>query len=258
VKVGQEQAHSLVELPDSELRFLTELGRTCSEEDIHMLFDMALKGVGDISKASDPRVVLEMVLLRMAGAPKLIEIQKFFANVAAGIPAGLSTGITSPEKATLTKMAMTSKPLPTKQAPPKPASALSLNPQDRWFDLVQNIKSSDSLLGAKIENLMYISEKNKVIELAIPAKMTFLRGQVSDSATKEKLQSFIDHTWGPGYAFEIKLSQEAAVGTSAKALEQQKEQKKQQTLTEQVAAHPKVIAATAAFGSQIKSIKGTT
>ena len=34
-------------------------------EDLHLLFDMALKGAQDLARASDPLLVLEMVLLRM-------------------------------------------------------------------------------------------------------------------------------------------------------------------------------------------------
>lgn len=75
VKVSEAQASQILEMPDSELLALTEMAQRLSEEDIHMLFDMALKGGNDIPRAQDPRIVLEVTLLRMASAPKLVDLK---------------------------------------------------------------------------------------------------------------------------------------------------------------------------------------
>ena len=74
VKVSESQAASILEMPDTELQALQEMAGRLSEEDIHMLFDMALKGGSDIPRAQDPRIVLEVILLRMASAPKLVDL----------------------------------------------------------------------------------------------------------------------------------------------------------------------------------------
>lgn len=75
VKISETQASQILEMPDSELAALTDMSQRLSEEDIHLLFDMALKGGSDIPRAQDPRIVLEVVLLRMASAPKLIDLK---------------------------------------------------------------------------------------------------------------------------------------------------------------------------------------
>ncbi len=80
IKVSQGEASRLLELPDSELTALQEIADTMSEEDMHLLFDMGLKGAGDIPRAQDPRIVLEVVLLRMASAPKIQDLQTLLAN----------------------------------------------------------------------------------------------------------------------------------------------------------------------------------
>lgn len=71
VKVAGPASQLIEDLQDSELEMFTLWTETLSEEDLHLLFDIALKGTQDILKAFDPRLVLEMVLLRMASAPKI-------------------------------------------------------------------------------------------------------------------------------------------------------------------------------------------
>ncbi|MEK2647093.1 DNA polymerase III subunit gamma/tau [Bdellovibrio sp. BCCA] len=80
VKVSEAQAVQILEMPDSELQALTDMSQRLSEEDIHLLFDMALKGGADIPRAQDPRIVLEVTLLRMASAPKLVDLKTLLQN----------------------------------------------------------------------------------------------------------------------------------------------------------------------------------
>ncbi|MDG0815115.1 DNA polymerase III subunit gamma/tau [Bdellovibrio svalbardensis] len=75
VKVSGNQVDQILEMPDSEMNALNDMSQKLSEEDIHLLFDMALKGGSDIPRAQDPRIVLEVVLLRMASAPKLTDLK---------------------------------------------------------------------------------------------------------------------------------------------------------------------------------------
>ena len=70
----QSDMTSYVDLPDAEITELANLAQKTKKEDIHLLFDMALKGSLDILKAQDSRIVLEMLLLRMAHAPQYIDI----------------------------------------------------------------------------------------------------------------------------------------------------------------------------------------
>jgi DNA polymerase-3 subunit gamma/tau len=91
VKVSAEKAAQIIEMPDSELTALQEMAARLPEEDIHMLFDMALKGGQDIPRAQDPRIVLEVVLLRMANAPKLMDLQNLLKG--GEIPAASAGGL---------------------------------------------------------------------------------------------------------------------------------------------------------------------
>lgn len=71
----------VVDLPESEIKFLAELTQPLSKEDLHLLFDMCLKGVSDLGRAQDSRIVLEMLLLRMSAAPNISRLSELAHGV---------------------------------------------------------------------------------------------------------------------------------------------------------------------------------
>ncbi len=80
VRLCQDDPTRVVDLPDSEIQALQALAQEASNEDLHMLFDMSLKTVNDILRSPDPRLVLEMGLLRMAGSPRLAQLSEILAS----------------------------------------------------------------------------------------------------------------------------------------------------------------------------------
>ncbi|MGE0763534.1 MAG: DNA polymerase III subunit gamma/tau, partial [Bdellovibrionales bacterium] len=88
IKVLQGKPGTVVDLPDSEVQSLTILSERVTPEDIHSLFDMALKGTNDLQRAPDTRIAMEMAILRMTAAPrwaKLAEIQTSSSQSTAGL-----------------------------------------------------------------------------------------------------------------------------------------------------------------------------
>lgn len=130
----------ILELPDSELRFLEGLANDVSEEDLHLLFDMALKSAHEIPRSSEPQLVLEMGLLRMSQAPNIAQLSQILKG-------GVPTAAPPLEPAVAPKI--------------HKAEALAQSPQDKWFEFVQKLRSSDALFAAKIENLLFLGEKIK-------------------------------------------------------------------------------------------------
>jgi len=249
---------SIIELPDSEIRFLKDLGATTGEEDIHMLFDMCLKGAGDIAKASEPRIVLEMLLLRMAQAPRIVELAQMLSGQATAQTANTATTISRPSMPAPIA-APKSAPTATASAPQRRMDPIGLNPQEKWFEFVQRIRQADALLAAKVEHLLFLGEKEKVLSLGVPAKMTFIKDQLADAEVRKKLQSFVDQHWSTGYTFTVQLEKGEMIGTSAgmsaKNVSDQKEKKQEEDLADRVANHPLIKSATTALKGQIKSIK---
>lgn len=239
-KLSQGQTSNILELPDSEMRFLEGLANDVSEEDVHLLFDMALKSAAEIPRSSEPKLVLEMCLLRMSQAPMISQLSTLLKGEGrTAVPAVQRTAVAAPT------------PVKTHKAEP-----MGVNPQDRWLDFVQKIRSSDALFAAKVDSLLFLGEKNKVLDLAIPQKMGFLKDQISDKTVQQKLQSFIEKSFGPGYSFQIQSTSDETAGTSAQAMVQNKQKVKDEEMATKVANHPVIKSATSAFKGQIKSIKG--
>lgn len=242
IKISMDSSQKILDLPDSEIRYLSGLAESLSEEEIHLLFDMALKGAADIPRSGDPRIVLEMVLLRMSQAPKLVSLQAFLSGaVTVPAPHPVTTSVAAP------------------MAPVPPAARkidpVGLNPQDKWFEFVQKMRATDALFAAKIESLLFLGQTNKILELAVPTKFAFLKDQLSEVATRNKLQGFIESHFGAGMTHQIQMSKGEAMGTSAQHMVQQKQKVREDEIAQKVADHPLIKSATLAFKGQIKSIK---
>ena len=223
-----------IELPDSEIRYLTDLGADLLYEDLHLLFDMILKGLSDLAKSSDPILVMEVLLLRCAQAPNVVQLGQI----------------------------LDSKPLPA-TAPPKIASeipakklnALGINPQEKWFQFVQNLKHADPILGAKIENLIFVGFTNDRLELSIPSRVSFLAPQFQDKGLLSELEKRVHAEYGPQSQFVILESKQApASGNTAKAIANEKERTKNQEIIEDLSNHPLVKSASQTFKVKIKSV----
>lgn len=126
VKVTPGDVTRVVDLPDNEIERLQELAERLSSEDVHLLFDMALKGGGEIPRAQDPKVVLEMLLLRMAAAPRIANLIEMSANAGEG---GTSSG---PKPSAKNQPSPSGGPAthPRPQSAPKPAPKVQTTPAD--------------------------------------------------------------------------------------------------------------------------------
>jgi DNA polymerase-3 subunit gamma/tau len=90
-RLAPDQATELIDLPESEIGALVELSQTTNDSELHLLFDLALKGANDIARSSDPHLVLEILLLRLVQAPRLVAIDTI------QLPSGGANTGTSPK-----------------------------------------------------------------------------------------------------------------------------------------------------------------
>jgi DNA polymerase-3 subunit gamma/tau len=251
VKVSGAEASRILELPDSELQALSDLGAQVSEEDVHFLFDMALKGGNDIPKAQDPRIVLEIMLLRMAAAPKIVDLESLLRG---GARRGLRASATANGSASATGSAARSSAPAAPAAPPAPKFVTGANPQEKWMAFVDQVRQDDAIFAAKIENLLFVKDEANILMLAVPPKLAFLRQQMNDSAVHAKLQGFIDSYWAAGYSFQVLSGKEPVAGESAQSLALKKQQQAEDELRQQIAENPMVKSAQAVFKGQIKAV----
>jgi DNA polymerase-3 subunit gamma/tau len=286
IKISGSEMTDILELPDSELKALAELSANVTQEDLHFLFDMALKGAADIARAQDPRLVLEMLFLRMASAPQIVDLRTIVGQAAVpGRPIQMQTS-RPPTEALKKKFDIPVNPTPTKSTatdnptldlqskskvhkgeennggttnsdrPREPVQkkVKPTEPKEKWLDFVEQIRSEEALFAAKIENLIFSKIENNVIYVGVPPKLVFLREQMKDAETRKKLKSFIDAYWGPGHSLEVLVGKESVKGDSAHDMAQKKKDMKEDEIKNLTAAHPKVKAAQSVFKGKIKSV----
>lgn len=241
VKIAGTDTLQFLELPDSEFAAFQDLAKNTSEEDLHMLFDMALKGGQDIPKAQDPRIVLEVCLLRMAAAPEITDLESLLRG-------GARLSSSQPSSSSVKK-----KVEPPPPPPPKYVEGATLH--EKWLAFVNKVRQEEALFAAKIENLIFVKEEGQVLSLGVPFKLAFLKEQMNDSTIRTKLQGLIDSYWGAGYSFQVLSGREPVEGESANSLMQKKAQAAEDAIRKQVQTNPMVIAAQQAFNGQIKAVK---
>ncbi len=272
VKLDSDKAESIIDLPNAEIKRLKTLAETLTQEDIHLLFDMALKGGHDIPKSQDPRIVLEMLLLRMSQAPR---IENLLENGRTEVKKKSTPG-PMPHKAAQQKPAAPKKTAPPLAAPIKntlpkevetkviqPPAPQALKPEiptgtdeQKWKGLVSKIKAVNGLVGAQLENTYLESLKDKVIKISVPPRVTFLYEKLKDPSFQQKLTNYINTFWGTGFSFEILLGeQKKSQQLTPKAIAAQEVLEQKDDIRKQVEGHPLIVAAQKAFKGQIKSIQ---
>jgi DNA polymerase-3 subunit gamma/tau len=262
IHVLEGKTSTVVDLPDSEFQELQNLAKVISRDDIHVLFDMALKGASDLHRAPDARVALEMAVLRMTQAPRMASLSELLrggavANSGAGTarPATAVTAAVSAAQPSAPKVS--SSPNATITAPPTAVggSATAVSP-DGWFELVKRIQGVNSVIGAQLENCFVKEIAGKRIVLGCPPKMKFLAEKLQAGDFKKKVLNYVTTFWGPGFELEI-LNAEPAVADAMtpKAQVVKKEEDEKQRIRAQVEDHPLVKSAQAVFKSEIRAIK---
>lgn len=254
---------SQLDLSDFEVQFLKDLSEKISNEDIHLLFDMCLKGCDDLTKTTEVQITFEMVLLRMAIAPYVAQISSSLQsnNSSDSNPTKISAAAAKPNP-TASTVSMSSG-APTASSSLRPSVMTNtidsnLSSQERWIKAVHFMKNADPMFTAKIENLAISGEKERNLEFSVPTSLSFIKEQLADSAMHKKMQSLIDRYWGPGYTFNIRLAQQGVKITTPQQLDQSKKIVSEEEFKQKIAEDPQVKAATLALKGKIKSVKRMT
>ena len=248
---------SLVDLPDSESEALAKLGTSLSAEDLHLYFDMGLKGAQDLARASDTLLVLEMVLMRMTTAPR---IGGFVTAAAASPPPPRAhrapvrqTAIDSPS---VSAPVTASSPAPAPPPAQMRAKLAANSPMElRFQELVEKIKEVNGLVGAQLENCFVMQFEGKNITLGVSHKHKFLFEKMNQPEFKKKVLNYMNTFWGSGQQLTIVLSEQGDDIISPKALNEKLQEDQKQTVRKAVEAHPMIQSTQTIFKTEIKSIK---
>jgi DNA polymerase III subunit gamma/tau len=261
IKINADKMNVPIQVPESEMDFLKECSKAVSEEDIHLLFDISLKGSQGLIRATEPRLALEMLLFKLGSAPRIASLSQLLENISSGTSAPPAPAASQPPKA---------KAAPRVTAPPVRMAAPSLPPppeeisleqvlhniSDPWLRFVETVRQSNGFLAALIEHTYIIEQTETSLQLGLPEKMSFLFDKVKDPSNLEKVSSFIETIWKKKMSVSVDLTkgtQQTSMTPKQKTI--QSEQEKSDKVREDVENHPLIKKTNSLFKTEIRSIK---
>ncbi len=239
VILKSSNSRSLVDLPDSEQEELLKVTQELKTEDLHLFFDMALKGAQDLARSVDSVMTLEMVTLRMTSAPRLWSQAAQTAQ---------SQPIAQP------KVEEPSSQRPTVAPSFQPPDPNAPNAQ-KFRELVEKVKGMNGLVGAQLENCVLTNLENKQVTLGVASQHKFLFEKLNQPEFKKKVLNYITSFWGPGYLLNLTMVDSTATESSPQKLKEQDMRDEESSLRRAVERHPLVQKVNSEFNTEIQSIK---
>ncbi|MCS6838594.1 MAG: DNA polymerase III subunit gamma/tau [Bdellovibrionaceae bacterium] len=229
-----EHLAEALDLMESEYQLLQKGGEMCSSEELHILFDMAHKGLQDVLHSTDPQVVLEVVLLRLIQSHRLIRIEKYKEKTNTTSMPSHTTPSSKPKKE---EQSITS------------STSVSVDAES-WLRFVESIRLQDPLFAAKLEPLLIQQVEECVLHIALPKNYLFLKPQFQDPKTIDLLKYWIKKMWQKD--FHIVFREDLTQGASA--LEASKKRIAEQTQSQlaRVAQNEKIQKAQKILGGHIR------
>ena len=256
---------SFVDLPDTEIVKLKELARNIKKEDIHILFDMALKGSLDILKAQDGRIVLEMLLLRMVYAPRyinILDLEKVILNkLSQTIKQHIETPVIkksvtlSSNKTANNSQTENQKSMPvnlkqegrvkkddfSSQGNQIPAIQKVRGREEtlvsqQFSDFVAQIKQKSPLLGAKLEKISLEKVDGDTVFLSLPTDRSFLLSQLKSQQNLKEMQKEALDFWQKDLNFQFQIKQKNIQNFSKSSIS--KSTDKQSELVDEIESLP--------------------
>lgn len=252
----------MIDLSVSEIEKLEHVGAALTDGDVHLLFDMMLKGCQDLMRSWDSYLVLEMVLIRMSQAPRIQALDALFVataappTTAAAMPPAPLANAAMPPVATA---AATGVVTAATVAAAATANSISESFSQKasplsWSAVVEKVKKANPVIGAKLENCVLVEVKGKHWILGVPPQVKFLFDQVNAADFRQKVKSYLDTYMGSGHSVEFLQSSTEVLQDSPKNLAQKEKETAEMALRQKVEAHPMVQSLRKTFGAEIKKI----
>jgi DNA polymerase-3 subunit gamma/tau len=251
-----ENPTDLLDLSDGEMQALKKVAEDVSQEDIHLLFDMGLKGAQDLVRSQNPRIVLEMLLMRMAHAPRVQDIDSFFQGGDKS-----SAKVSTPARATQAIPQTTPVAKPVEPAPAAPAPVNSqpapinknLSLEENWVHFVEKVKKVSPILGAQLDHAALTAFDNDKIVLSVAEDDQFFLDQLKESKQQQKLKDLLQQFWEVRLPVVIQSQVREQVATP-QAVKKQKENKDAEELKAKVEGHPLIQNLQKNFSGKITNI----
>jgi DNA polymerase III subunit gamma/tau len=256
-KVGAAQS-AVLELSEEESKELRNLTELRSLEEIELIFQVLHHGLEWIARSPQPKVVLDVLLVKCATAEVLVSAHS------AGASAGGSNPSPSPvaKKAEApvaapapVRTAVTAPVAPVVAAPPAPPSNVS------WSGLIEQLRKGRPLLASILEHgycaHLPTEQDNRLLIYFSPTDAYF-KEQLGSRAYGEQLNQLTKDYFGRIVGVKVELKDLKDLGEKGESLAAKRERElKERTEAAKAAVrnHPIIQEAKSLFGAELGSIE---
>ena len=246
-----EDPGELLDFGESELQELRTLGRQAALEDLQRLLDLLIRAEADLAQANNPRLSMEMVLVRLASLPPGIDVatliqrlERLEKRLSGGLPAAAGKAPPAPPAV----------PPPEEPSGKKPEALPATEITEKsWAGLVEFVRDRRRpRISALLEQTSLLQLDLPRLRIGIPEKYLSL----ADTEIRQALEDLAAEYFAATVKLEIR---KVANGDQAPpSLHQEKERQesdRQARLRRDAAEHPLVKSALDIFGGKIENIK---
>ena len=246
-----ENPEELVDLTSGEVAELKEQAERVSSATLQQFLHFLMRGEEEIRKASNPKLVMEMTLLRLIQMPRLMEIDRLIVQVRQleeRLNRGIELGAPSPEDREEEQGADVSPYMEPPHEEPPDAPGVADAARGSWKDLVARIREQKPALAGTLERVKVKEISSGRLELDFSGH-TFDYELVTERENMALLQTLGREILGP--QVEISVAGGGREGTS----ERRAATDRQRRLRQKALRHPLVNEALEIFGGQVVEVK---
>ncbi|WP_321389612.1 DNA polymerase III subunit gamma/tau [uncultured Desulfuromusa sp.] len=253
------QPGDLIDVGESELQEIKSLAEPAALEDLQRLLAILVRTEADLAISNYPRLTMEMVLVKLAGLPRGVEVAtliKRLEDLEKKLSPGLATAPVRKEPPVESVVAPPPADIPLAEEPPLDqsiaVSAAGSGDKD-WAGLVDFVRNRRK---PRISSLL---EQSSVLLLELPRLrigMPEMYFSLADGEMRQEIQILAAEY----FAVEVKVEVEkvgngekAPLSLHAERAQQESDRKKK--LRENAVEHPLVKSALNIFGGQIEDVK---
>jgi DNA polymerase-3 subunit gamma/tau len=251
IKVSNEP-QKLVDLTDAELAELKGQADTVSSSTLQQFFHFLLRGEEEIRRASNPKLVLEMTLLRLVQLPQIMDMDKVISQmqeleqrIATG---GQPQAEPNSKEQDMGQQEVSLNYTQTEEVDTVDPKAVADSPLAKWQNLLEKMRQEKPALAASLERVSVREPKPDLLELDF-------NGHEFDYEMVKERQSLglLNQVAQDVFGGEIKISLKA--GDEENRREQKGKTDRQRLQQQKALKHPLVTEALEIFGGEIVEVK---
>jgi len=251
MKVSKEP-QKLVDLTDPELSELNEQADKVSSSTLQQFFHFLLRGEEEIRRSSNPKLVLEMTLLRLVQLPQVMDMDRVISQIQE-LEQRIATGGQPPPKAYTSQRDLGQQEVSlnypqTEEIETAYPKAVDDSPLGKWQNVLEKMRQEKPALAASLERVSVRESKPNLLELDF-------NGHEFDYEMVKERESFglLNQVTREIFGEEITITLKA--GSEEIRREQRGKTDRQRLQQQKALKHPLVTEALEIFGGEIVEVR---